>query len=70
MSQSTQEIDRNLTDILGEAKAIRFALQYGALSYNDAKKRVQPLLNKINAVGKVIARKYKRKYRKIRFQDL
>lgn len=70
MSQITTPINQRLDEILAEARAIKFAMKNGALSYSQAKERVKPLLENVNAVGKLIARKYRRKYREIRFTDL
>lgn len=70
MRFSNQELDRKLTDILAEARAIRITAQCGGLTYETAKKRVEPLLKELNKAGSYIAKKYGRKYRKITFQDL
>ena len=61
---------KNPSDLLAQARAIRFAMKYGKLSYKEAKKMTEPLLQKVNEAGKKIALKHKRKYRKIRFSDL
>lgn len=63
-------INHRLDEILAEARAIKFAMKNGALPYSEAKKRVKPLLEKVNEVGKLIAKKYGRKYREINFIDL
>ena len=70
MRLSTQEVDKQASELLVEARAIRFALQNGVLTYELAKERVQPLLKKVNKVGAYISRKYGRKFKKITFQDL
>jgi hypothetical protein len=69
MSQSNTTSDTRLDEILAEARAIKFAMKNGALSYSQAKERVKPLLARVNEVGKLIAKKYGRKYREIRFTD-
>jgi hypothetical protein len=63
-------INLQLDEILAEARAIKFAMKNGALSYSQAKERVKPLLAKVNEAGKMVAKKYRRKYRKIKFTDL
>lgn len=70
MRLSNQEVDKQATELLAEARAIRFAVKNGAITYESAKERVKPLLEKVNKVGAFIARKYKRKYRRITFQEL
>lgn len=62
--------NHNLDSMLAEARAIRLALIHGAISYSDAKKKVEPLLKKANRLNKEIAKKYGRKYRRINFTDL
>jgi hypothetical protein len=44
-------------------------MQHGA-PYSEAKERVKPLLERVNEVAKLIAKKYGRKYREIKFTDL
>ena len=70
MSQSITTINQRLDEILAEARAIKFAMKHGALPYSEAKERVTPILEKVNAVGKDIAKKYGRTHRIIRFNDL
>jgi type IV secretory pathway TrbF-like protein len=70
MRLSNQEVDKQASELLAKARAIRFALQGGAITYESAKKRVKPLLVKVNKVGLKIAKKYGRGYKKIRFTDL
>lgn len=65
-----QKIDNKLTEILAEARAIHFAMRHKTITYDEAKKRVEPLLEKLNKAGAIIARKYGIKYRKITFQNL
>lgn len=63
-------INKELHELLAEARAIRFALEHNAISYDGATKRVKPLLDKLNAAGASIAKKYGMKYRKITFENL
>ena len=63
-------INRELHDLLAEARAIRFALVHGAISYEDAKQRINSSLEKLNIVGAGIAKKYGVKYKKITFQTI
>lgn len=62
--------NKPLTEILAEARAIRHAVQYGKINYEEAKAKVQPLLKQVNKIGRSIAKKYGRKYRDIKFADL
>jgi len=63
-------IDMELTEILGLARSIHFAMLHGAISKEQARKRIDPLLTRLNRVGKRIAKKYKMPYRKITFANL
>ncbi len=62
--------DKTLTELLAEARAIRFALECKTISYTEAKNRVKPLLEKLNKAGIRIAKKYGVKYKKVTFQNL
>lgn len=62
--------DGKLRELLGEARAIYFAMQYGAITYEQAKLRVQPILLSVNNHLEQIAKEYKVKPRHIKFQDL
>jgi hypothetical protein len=70
MRQSNTSINQRLDEVLATARGIKFAMKNGALSYEEAKERVRPLLAKVNEVCKLIAKKYGRKYIEIRFADL
>jgi len=61
---------KRLNDVLAQAKALRFAAAHGAIEYHDAKAKAKKLLKIVNQTGQRIARKYKRRYRKIKFSDL
>lgn len=63
-------INKELHDLLAEARAIRLAMVHGAISYEDAKKRINYSLEKLNIAGANIAKKYGVKYKKITFQTL
>lgn len=67
---STNATNEKLSDILAQAKAIRYAMIHKAISYEEAKKKAEALLQVVNAVGEKISKRYGRKYRKIRFTDL
>ncbi len=67
---TNKKLDEELTEILAEARAIHFAMRNGALSYDEAKKRVEPMIERLNKAGKSIAKKYGRTYKKITFQNL
>jgi hypothetical protein len=62
--------DRNLRELLGEARAIHFAMIHGELSYLEAKNRTKPLLQEVNLAIDIIAKKYKKKPKYIKFIDL
>lgn len=62
--------DKKPNELLAEARAIHFAMRHNAISEEDAKKRTEPMLAKLNKVGGQIAGKYAIKYRNITFQDL
>jgi len=62
--------DGDLKKLLGEARAIYFAMTHGQISYQEAKIRVKTLLQKINAAIEVIAKKYKQRPKYIKFSDL
>lgn len=63
-------INKELHDILAQSKAIRLALEHRAISYEEAQQRVKPLLEKLNAAGAKIAKKYGMKYKKITLRSL
>lgn len=62
--------NNNLRNLLAEARAIHFAMRNGAITYEEAKNRVQPILRRLNDHVGLIAKQYKTKPRYIRFQDL
>lgn len=62
--------DGDLKELLGEARAIHFAMTHGQLSYQEAKSKTSPLLQKINAAVVVIAKKHNKKPKLIQFSDL
>jgi len=62
--------DGNLRELLGQARAIHFAMTHEQLSYKEAKIRTKPLLQKINKETEVIAKKYHQKPKIITFNDL
>ena len=70
MSHNKTNIIRRVDDALAQARAIRFAAAHGGLTYEEAKTKAEALLKVVNEAGKEIAKRYGRKYRKIRFSDL
>ncbi len=62
--------NNNLRDLLAEARAIHFAMRNGAITYQDAKLRVQPILRRLNDHIGLIAKQHKVKPRYLKFQDL
>lgn len=67
---STKTIDKNLNNLLAEARALYFAMLRNAISHQEARRKIEPMLQKLNQAGEEIAKKYKRKYIPISFQDL
>lgn len=65
-----RNLDSELTILLAEARGIHFAMRNNAITYKEAKRRVQPLLARLNKAGMQIAGKYGIKYKKITFQNL
>lgn len=62
--------DNNLKELLAEARACYLAMQHGAITYEQAKLRVQPILRRLNVHVGQIAKKHKVMPRYIKFQDL
>ena len=62
--------NNDLKELLGEARAIHLAMRHGAITYTEAKNRVQPILRRVNDHVRRITNQYKTKPRHIRFQDL
>ena len=62
--------DRELKGLLGEARAIHLAMTCNQISYERAKYLTKPLLQEINTEIEVIAKKYGKKPRLLKFQDL
>lgn len=60
----------DVKDLLAQARAIHFAMRNGAITYEQAKLRVDPTLQVINNHLTDLAKHYKRKVRLITFQDL
>lgn len=67
---TNKKIDNELTEILAQARGLHFAMRHKAITYEEAKKRVEPMLERLNKAGKQIAMKYGMKYKKITFQNL
>jgi hypothetical protein len=61
---------KNPVELLAEARAIHLAMRHGALSYDEAKRRVASVLEGLNRIYAERAKKYSVKHRPIRFQDL
>jgi hypothetical protein len=66
----TSRTNNDAADLLAQAKALRFAARHQAITYQDAKSRAEAILQEVNQIGERIAKKYGRRYRKIRFSDL
>jgi len=62
--------NKNIRELLATARGIHKAMQYGAISYQEAKIRVQPILRSVNDHVVRIAKECKVKPNHIRFQDL
>ena len=70
MRYNNQDCNSHLHDVLAQARALRYAVIHKAISYEDAKKKSETFLKIANNAGEKIAKKYRMKYRKIRFSDL
>ena len=57
-------------ELLAEARAIHFAMRNGAITYQQAKERTKPILQRLNAILAKIAKKHNRKPMVVRFHDL
>lgn len=64
------DINKDLRELLAEARAIHLAASHNAISYEEAKKRVEATLKRLNEEGERIAKKFGVKHRKITFQNL
>lgn len=62
--------NNNFRNLFAQARAIHFAMRNGAITYEQAKHRVQPILQVINDHLGKIAKLHKVKPRYIKFQDL
>lgn len=62
--------NENLRELYATARAIHFAMRQGAISSQQAKQHTNPILIRINASIKLIAKKYNKTPRYITFQDL
>lgn len=54
-------------DYRATIESIRHASLRGDISYEEAKARVQPLLDEMNAKGEKIAKEYGKRYKKLTF---
>lgn len=68
--RSNMNSNIDLKKLLAEARAIHLAMGYGQLTYEQAKLRVQPILESINHYVELIAKQHKVKPRHVKFQDL
>ena len=70
MSLKTSETEQKVNDILAEVRALKYAVIHNAIPYGEAKNKAEVLLQKVNAVGERIAKKYGFKYKNITFATL
>jgi len=70
MRLGNKKINSELNNIHAEARAIHFAMRNNAITYEEAKNRAEPLLERLNQAGSQIAQKYGIKYKEITFQNL
>lgn len=49
---------------------IKMALAVGEISYNEAKQKIMPVLERINGRGEKIAKKYGKKYHPVTFSEI
>jgi len=57
-------------DYMKEIGQIKFLMEKGQLSYEEAKKEAQPIIDEMNKIAERIAKKYKRKAHKFKFISL
>ena len=62
--------NKDLRELLATARAIHLSMKLGGITYEHAKLRTKPILNRINATVVLIARECNVKPRYITFQDL
>lgn len=62
--------NKDLRELLAQARAIHFSMKLGGITYEQAKFRVKPILCRINTAVELIAEKYKVKPKFVKFQDL
>lgn len=55
---------------LAIAKGIALSCRMGAISYDEAKKKVEPYLERVNAKAREIAKKYGKKHYNLTFTGL
>ena len=55
---------------LAIAKGLASAARFGQISYEEAKKKAQPYLDKVNAKGSEIAKKFGKRFTPIQFSKL
>lgn len=65
-----QDVNKELHSLLAEARALHYCVRHNVISYEEGKKRAESALEKLNAAGERIAKKYGRKHRKITFRNL
>lgn len=47
---------------IDRANEVKFLLNSGAISYDEARERLAPILEEMNVVGREIAKRHKRKF--------
>ncbi len=68
--RSMVRINTKAMNLLAEARAIHLAMRHGALTYEQAKLRVQPILGRVNTMAGLIAKRHNIKPKYIKFQAL
>jgi len=69
-SLSSLSMEEELSTVFAEAKALHFTMLQGGISKTEARKRIDPLLARLNSAGAKIAKKYNVPYRKITYANL
>jgi len=62
--------NKDMRELLAEARGVHLAMRHGQITYDQAKLRVQPILRSVNDHVERIAKKCRVKPKYIRFQDL
>lgn len=63
-------MEKEAFDNVRRIERIRLGLAMGEITYENAKKQAEPIIDAINAKGQKIAKKYGKTYKKITFSEI